>query len=95
MSRTVLQPEIRDTGTGTGRWTVTIFNNDQNSFEEVISILMRSTGCGLEEAAIETWEAHTYGKTPVHFSSLRECEIVAAMISSIGVRTEISREWEE
>lgn len=95
MSRTVLQPEIKDTGTGSGRWMVVIYNNDSNSFDEVIEILMRSTGCGLEEAAIEAWEAHTYGKTPVHFSSRGECEIVAIMISSIGVRTEISREWDD
>ncbi len=56
---------------------------------------MRSTGCGLEEASIETWEAQMYGKTAVHFSSRNECEIVAVMISSIGVKTEVSREWKD
>lgn len=56
---------------------------------------MSSTGCGLEEAAMEVWEAETYGKCPVHFSSRNECEIVAVMISSIGVKTEVSREWKD
>jgi ATP-dependent Clp protease adaptor protein ClpS len=95
MSRTVLEPEIVDSGRGSGRWMVEIFNNQHNTFEEVIEVLMRSTGCGVQEASIETWEAHEFGKTPVHFSSLNECEIVASMISSIGVRTTVRREWEE
>jgi ATP-dependent Clp protease adapter protein ClpS len=95
MSRTVLQPEIIDSGTGSGRWQVVIFNNDYTPYKDVIEILMRSTGCGLEEAAMETWEAHTFGKTPVHFSNRNECEIVAIMISSIGLKTEVSREWNE
>jgi ATP-dependent Clp protease adapter protein ClpS len=95
MSRTILQPEIRDTGTGSGRWMVVLYNNDYNTFEQVIEILMRSTGCGLEEAAIEAWEAHTFGRASVHFSTKTECEIVGVMISSVGLKTEISREWDD
>lgn len=93
MSRTLLQPEIIESETGNGRWMVVIYNNDHTAYEAVIKILMYATGCGFEEAAIETWEAHTYGKTPVHFATRDECELVAVMISSIGVRTEISHEW--
>jgi ATP-dependent Clp protease adapter protein ClpS len=95
MSRTILQPEIIESGTGYGRWMVVIFNNDYTPFDEVVEILMRSTGCGVQEAAIEAWEAHSFGKTPVHFSSKSECEIVAAMISTVGVKTEIAREWDD
>ena len=95
MSRTILQPEIIDSGTGTGRWQVIIFDNDYTPINDVIEILMRATGCGLEEAAMETWEAQTFGKTAVHFSSRNECEIVAIMISTVGVRTEVSREWND
>lgn len=74
---------------------VLIFNNDETAFEDVIGILMRATGCGEQEAYFETWEAHHYGKAPVHFSNQNECEIVAAMIASIGVRTQVRREWDE
>lgn len=95
MSRTFVQPEVLDPRIGTGRWMVVIFNNDANSFDEVVAILMRSTGCSMQEAYIETWEAHHYGKAAVHFSSQDECEIVAAMIASIGVRTQVRREWDE
>jgi len=95
MSQTFVQPEIFDPSLGTGRWMVVIFNNDTTPMDDVIAILMRSTGCGMQEAYIETWEAHTFGKAPVHFSSQQECEIVAAMIATIGVRTQVRREWDE
>ena len=95
MSHTVLDPrEVESTQTN-GRWMVTIFNNDDNSVDEVITILIQATGCDLDEASIETWEAHTYGKAPVHFDSKEICEDAARIISSIGVRTEVSREWED
>jgi ATP-dependent Clp protease adaptor protein ClpS len=96
MSHTVLEPATTDGGTGSGRWMVVIFNNDTNSMDEVVEILIRATGCGVEEAMIEMWEAHTYGKAPVHFSGDRtECDTAAAIISSIGVKTEVAREWED
>jgi ATP-dependent Clp protease adapter protein ClpS len=74
---------------------VVIYDNDNNTVDEVIEILMRATGCGSQEAMIETWEAHNLGKAPVHFAERTECEIVAGMIGSIGVQTEVRREWEE
>lgn len=74
---------------------VTIFNNDSNSVDEVIDVLMRATHCSLEEASIETWEAHIYGRAQVHFSLRKECESVAKVIESIGVQTEVSREWND
>jgi len=94
MSKTFIEPEIRDSGVGVGRWMVVIYNNEFNSIEDVIEILMRSTGCGLEEAYMESWEAHNYGQASVHFASRIECEVVAAMIATIGVRTRITREWD-
>ncbi len=74
---------------------VVIYNNDHNSMDEVVAILMKATGCSADEAYIEMWEAHTYGKAPVHFSTRTECEIVASMIGTIGVKTQVRPEWEE
>ncbi len=99
MSRTISLPESNEvfeaSETALGRWMVTIFNNETNQLDEVIQILISATGCDLQEAEIETWEAHTYGKAPVHFSAREECETVARTISRIGVRTEVTREWED
>jgi ATP-dependent Clp protease adapter protein ClpS len=95
MSQTVLQPEVIDSATGYGRWMVVMYNNDHTSMDDVILVLMRSTGCSAQEAYIETWEAHNFGKASVHFAEQRECEVVASIISSIGVKTTVQREWED
>lgn len=90
----VLEPDVRDTSGGSGRWQVVIFDNDVTPLDLVIDILIRATGCGLREASIETWEAQEYGKAPVHFAAKEECDSIATIISSIGVKTEVSQEWE-
>lgn len=95
MAQVAVTPIVVEDQTGSGRWMVVIYNNDSNTVDEVIEILMRSTGCGTEEAFIETWEAHTFGKAPVHFAGFDECELVAHMVSSIGIKTEVRREWAE
>jgi len=95
MSRAMVVPEIVESGVLTGRWMVVLFNDDVTPFDSVVTVLMRSTGCSTEEAFMETWEAETYGRAPVHFADRTECEIVAAMISSIGVRTQVRPEWDE
>lgn len=93
MSQSTLSPELLDLGIETGEWMVVIFNNDSNTMDEVMAALMRATGCTVEEAYIEMWEAHTYGKASVHFASKPECEVAADIIARIGVRTEVCREW--
>ncbi len=94
MSRTLLHPEIVESDLSTGGWVVVIYDNDETNVDDVIAVLMKSTGCSATEAHIETWEAQTYGKAPVHFSEKTECEIVAAMISTVGVRTVVKPEWD-
>jgi ATP-dependent Clp protease adaptor protein ClpS len=61
----------------------------------VIMALVRATGCTYEEAQMETWEAHTFGKAPVHFASKQECDSAATIIASIGVKTEVAPEWND
>ena len=95
MAQTIQAPETLDGATGRGRWMTVIFDNDDNSMEEVVEILMRATRCGEEEAEIEMWEAHTFGKAPVHFGSREECEGAALVIGSIGVETEVAPEWDD
>lgn len=95
MSKTILHPEISDVRSTNKRWMVMIYDNAHNSFDEVIGILMRATMCSKDEAVIETWEAHTYGKAPVHFSDRKDCVEIAGIISNIGVQTEVKPEWED
>ena len=70
-----------------------IFNNDYNSHLEVMSALMEATECSVEEAAIEMWEAETFGKAPVHFAEREACERAARVLHRIGLVTEVTPEW--
>lgn len=78
-----------------GRWCVVIYNNDHTPIDAVVMILIQATGCDQEEAEIETWEAHHFGRARVHFADQQECEQAAKVISGIGVRAEVCREWSE
>ena len=75
-----------------GEYVVVIHNNDANSFDQVIAVLMHATECDLQEASLETWEAHTFGSAKVHFAPQLECKHVARIIASIGVKTEVRKE---
>ncbi|MBV6458093.1 MAG: hypothetical protein HONBIEJF_01216 [Fimbriimonadaceae bacterium] len=95
MSQILLEPQIQDPSIGVGRWKVVIHNNSTNTFEEVILALIEATGCTLEEAQIETWEAHHYGRADVHFDSERKCSDAAKVIARIGVQTDVVPEWND
>lgn len=95
MSKPLLDPISMDNPLIDGRWMVLIYDNDTNSVDEVVEVLMLATGCDEQEAFIEMWEAHTFGKASVHFASRTECGEVAEVISAIGVRTEVTREWKD
>jgi ATP-dependent Clp protease adaptor protein ClpS len=93
MSQTLLEPKGAE-GSNQGSWMVVIFNNDTNSVEEVVDVLRKATGCSQEEAEIETWEAHTFGKASVHFGNQAVCSEAAEVIGSIGVKVSVEPEWE-
>jgi ATP-dependent Clp protease adaptor protein ClpS len=75
-----------------GGWLVRVFNNETNTYEEVITILMLATGCDVEEAYIETWEIDHLGQSVVHIADKTECEEVAKVIAKIGIRTEVEED---
>src|SRR4051812_11808958 len=77
-----LEDDIRHIGGGDG-FIVIVYDNDTNTPEEVIMILLQATGCSLEEAQMETWEVHHLGKSVVHHGSREECERAAGIIRTI------------
>ncbi|MBX3114815.1 MAG: ATP-dependent Clp protease adaptor ClpS [Fimbriimonadaceae bacterium] len=89
-SSPVAEPELissQSDKTG-GGWLVTVFNNETNTYLEVVAILMIATGCDAEEAYIETWEIDHYGQCSVHRASQSECEKAAEIIATIGIHVE-------
>lgn len=94
-SNPTVTPELLplDSETGHGdSWIVTVYNNDFNTYDEVIEILMVATGCSFEEAEIETWEVDHLGKSVVHYGVQDECESVADVIAQIGIEVKVSSE---
>lgn len=69
-------------------WIVTVFDNETNTYDEVMRVLMIATGCNSEEAYIETWEIDHYGQCVVHKASETECKKAAEVIAMIGIRVE-------
>lgn len=90
-TETIERPIIRDVDRGTtnDEWGVMIFNDDITPYDAVVAILMVATGCSLEEAEMETWEAHHHGRALVHYGTNAECNRVASTIESIGVKTKV------
>ena len=73
-------------------WLVVVYNNDVNTYDEVMFILMVATHCSVEEAEIETWEVDHLGKSVVHIADKEECETVARIIRQIGIEVEVKSE---
>ncbi len=83
--------DTADVGAGSG-YIVVVYDNDYNTLDEVVRILRKATGCTMREAAIETWEIHHLGKSVVHHGEREECERVAGIIRTIGIRVEVLEE---
>ena len=78
----------RNIGGGSG-FLVIVYDNDKNTWDQVVMILQKATGCTLEEAEIETWEVDNLGKSVVHHGGHEECERAAGIIRTIGIRVEV------
>ncbi len=91
---TIEAPEIRhrDLEASEHGWIVTVYNNDYNTYEEVISILILATGCGLEEAEMEAWEVDHLGRSVVHHGKETDCRTAGDVIAKIGIRVEVTQE---
>ena len=85
------RPDLHDESTHStlGEYVVIVFDNDFNTWLEVMSILQKATGCSLEEAEMETWEVHFTGRSIVHHGDRAECERAANIIATIGIRVAV------
>ena len=84
------QPELLDRqGEDFQEWIVVVYDNDTNTYDQVIGILMEATGCPLEEAQLETWEIDHLGRSVVHHGDQQECERAAAVIRRIGIEVAV------
>ncbi len=85
------RPDVGDTQGGHG-WVVTVYDNDFNTADQVMAVLVEATGCDEQEAAMETWEVHNLGRSTVHHGGREECERAATIIRRIGIRVTVTEE---
>ena len=90
-------PEIDNTvgsdiGTGGG---VVAFNNDTNTFDEVIRVLVKATGCSTAQANNLAIEIDKQGKARVFEGSYSKCIQVSSIIESIGIQTQVEIGWNQ
>ena len=92
-TKTIERPDLLgQDSTELESWLVIVYNNEVNTYDEVMFILMVATHCSVEEAEIETWEIDHLGKSNVHFADKEECEQVARVIRQIGIQVEVKSE---
>lgn len=70
-------------------WRLILYDDDIHTFEEVISQLMKATGCSLAEAEEKTWKVHNEGKALVHEGEFEECLRIDGVLKEIQLVTEI------
>jgi len=83
--------EVQGPGTG-GGYIVTVYNNEHNTYDEVMMILMVATECDADEAYMETWEIDHLGKSVVHRACEEDCQSVADVIASIGIEVAVTED---
>ena len=72
-------------------YSVTVYNNDYNTFDEVIFIMQKAVFCSFEVAEHIAWELHNKGqavvlKAPFHFA-----KTAAKVIGSIGIKVTVTK----
>lgn len=70
-------------------WRVILYNDEIHTFDEVISQIIKATGCGTGRAEKLAWEVHTNGKAAVYEGSFEECFKVQGVLREIQLVTEI------
>ena len=68
---------------------VILFNDNEHTFEEVISQIMKATKCSLIEARDKTFEVHVNGKAVVYLGELADCLRVSSVLEEILLHTQI------
>jgi ATP-dependent Clp protease adapter protein ClpS len=83
---------LPEEGSGGGTdepWRVILFNDEVHTFREVISQLVKATGCTSQKAEDIAWKVHTEGKAVAYEGNFEECFQVQAVLKEIQLVTEI------
>jgi ATP-dependent Clp protease adaptor protein ClpS len=68
---------------------VILFNDEIHTFDEVITQLIKATGCNTANAEALAWEVHTNGKAVVYSGEMVRCMEVSGILEEIKLMTQI------
>ena len=68
---------------------VILFNDEVHTFEEVITQIIKATGCDVAKAEALTWEVHNAGKAVVYEGEMTKCVQVSHVLEEIELMTQI------
>ena len=80
--------EEEDVGHG-HPWRVILYNDEIHTFGEVITQLIKATGCSTGRAEQLAWEVHTKGKACAFEGDFEKCFRVQGVLREIQLVTEI------
>lgn len=68
---------------------VILYNDEEHTFEEVITQIIRATGCSFDHAEGLTYEVHATGKAMVFEGQMPECLRVSTILEEIALHTHV------
>ena len=68
---------------------VILFNDDEHTFDEVITQLMKALKCTSQHAESLAWDVHNNGKAAVYTGELTKCMEVSNVLEEIKLLTQI------
>lgn len=68
---------------------VILFNDEVHTFDEVITQIIKATGCDSPRAEQLTWEVHNTGKANVFEGEMVKCIQVSGVLEEIELMTQI------
>jgi hypothetical protein len=86
-----LLDDLRNGSNITGPWIVILYNCECHTFDDVVGILQKATGCTAEQGFKIALEVDSRGRAICFSGSQEECERVATIIASIRLQVETDR----
>ncbi len=72
-----------------GSWQVILYNDNFNSYDNVVLWLQKSTGCSQDRANDITMTAHKNGRAVCYGGDKEKCQQVASYLRGKGLQVEV------
>ncbi len=87
-----IETQKHEQSTGTkllDQYRVILFNDEEHTFDDVITQIMKAVRCSRQKAEKHTWEVHNRGRSIVYAGSMFLCLQVSSILEEIALKTEI------